>query len=311
MKREFFETWTPVMAYVLGYITADGCIQNRSDRNRPNSYQVRITSKDKEVIEKIRNQIGNMPIKNARPEPTRADRFYLTIYDSKFALSLIGLGLIPNKSKKLKPLNIPDNYFWHFLRGFTDGDGSIITVSDERTGNHSEWPMISWVGGARDFMFWLRDMISNKLFLKASKIYTLKRATPGGAISENYNFSYTGLPALAVIRMIYKESTIHMDRKYVVAERWIEDQERNTECDRYLEVNRLKKQCLPNQKACRGSLLRNPHIEDASYFDSNFGRNGSSAPWCKSCRRENVRLRRNKNRKINEEIQIRDQLTIQ
>ncbi|MDE3089655.1 MAG: hypothetical protein KGJ80_09790, partial [Chloroflexota bacterium] len=43
---------------------------------------------------------------------------------------LLDIGLTPNKSKSIGVLDIPDEYFFNFLRGHLDGDGTIKTFPD-------------------------------------------------------------------------------------------------------------------------------------------------------------------------------------
>jgi len=43
---------------------------------------------------------------------------------------LLKIGLTPNKSKTIGSLKIPDKYFFDFLRGHFDGDGSCYSYWD-------------------------------------------------------------------------------------------------------------------------------------------------------------------------------------
>ncbi len=53
INQDFFKDWSSNMAYVLGYITADGCIACRKDRKK-NPYILDITSVDLEHLNKIK-----------------------------------------------------------------------------------------------------------------------------------------------------------------------------------------------------------------------------------------------------------------
>ena len=53
-NENFFKTWIPQMAYVLGFFAADG---NLTLGKRGNHF-IEFTSCDKEIIEKIREAMG-------------------------------------------------------------------------------------------------------------------------------------------------------------------------------------------------------------------------------------------------------------
>lgn len=124
---DFFENWTPSMAYILGFIAADGWISINT-KNGKGSYRlgVFIHEKDREVIEFIQKEMNlSHPIK------TKAKNLVgLEICSKKLVSDIQVLGIVPRKSKVIKmPLNIPEQYVSHYVRGLFDGDG-WITVAD-------------------------------------------------------------------------------------------------------------------------------------------------------------------------------------
>ena len=54
---------------------------------------------------------------------------------------MLSIGLTPNKTKTISTINVPDEYYFDFLRGHHDGDGSFHSYFDPR------WPA--------SFMFYL------------------------------------------------------------------------------------------------------------------------------------------------------------
>jgi DNA-binding transcriptional regulator WhiA len=50
INRNFFKKWTPEMAYILGFFTADGSMF----KNKRGSYFVEFEITDKELLEKIK-----------------------------------------------------------------------------------------------------------------------------------------------------------------------------------------------------------------------------------------------------------------
>lgn len=58
---------------------------------------------------------------------TARTAFRIQFGDVNFYKFLLRIGLIPNKSKRLSDLKIPNLYFFDFLRGHLDGDGSFYS----------------------------------------------------------------------------------------------------------------------------------------------------------------------------------------
>ncbi len=58
INQNIFKTWSSEMAYLLGYIFADGCITFDKSREG-NPYTLNITSADKMHLYKIRKSLGS------------------------------------------------------------------------------------------------------------------------------------------------------------------------------------------------------------------------------------------------------------
>ncbi len=111
------------MAYILGFITADGCVYSGSAR--PHSYLLNITSKDKILLENILSAM-KATYTIGRKENGRGHVAYQFQIRNKILTSdLMNLGIVPRKTCFLQPMQIPSAYFKDFLRGFFDGDGTV------------------------------------------------------------------------------------------------------------------------------------------------------------------------------------------
>ncbi len=118
-------TWTAELAYAVGLIATDGCLS-------PDGRHIDFTSNDRDLIETFERCLGiTNRIVEKRSGYTRKLSSYriqfgnVTLYEW-----LVKIGLMPNKSKQLGDLAIPDEFFFHFLRGHLDGDGSIRKYLD-------------------------------------------------------------------------------------------------------------------------------------------------------------------------------------
>jgi len=112
------------MAYVLGYITADGCIAVSKNRKHP--FTLNITSVEKKHLYRLRNALssGHKISKKPGGKP-KLFAYQLQIRNPIITKDLINLGIYPRKTYNLNPIKVPNNYFSDFVRGFFDGDGTV------------------------------------------------------------------------------------------------------------------------------------------------------------------------------------------
>ena len=109
-------------AYLLGFFYADGCVHN-------NTFSIALAGKDKDFLQwilDILNNALNTAYVLRYNEKTKSYKF--TISNRNFVEKLMSLGIVPHKTYENSDFvfkNIPDNFKWHFIRGYFDGDGSI------------------------------------------------------------------------------------------------------------------------------------------------------------------------------------------
>lgn len=113
VNENFFKSWTPEMAYVLGVIVTDGNIGER---------EFNVVSNDTELLEKVR---GVMQSQHRITKLTGQNTYRLRIGSKSMVKDLIALGITEHKSKTVRLPNIADALFFSFLRGYLDGDGML------------------------------------------------------------------------------------------------------------------------------------------------------------------------------------------
>jgi len=122
INSDFFKYWNNKMAYILGYIFADGSI-----RIRKSGMELSIKSIDFEILEAMNIKMkSNYPISKESTET--GGIFRLSIYKGEIVEYLIKLGVIPRKSLMMTFPNIPDQDLFHFIRGYFDGDGHVRII---------------------------------------------------------------------------------------------------------------------------------------------------------------------------------------
>ena len=123
INLKFFKKWSPEMAYILGYITADGCLIKRKDRK--NSWVLNITSKDKYHLKNLRRSMDSnyeiSPKNNGRGDIS----YQLQISYLEICQDVRALGIHPRKTFTLKPIKVPNRFFPDFVRGYFDADGTV------------------------------------------------------------------------------------------------------------------------------------------------------------------------------------------
>lgn len=144
VDENFFSNWSIEMAYVLGFLFADGCLTRCVKFKSKDYYNLQITIMDLDLLKKIRDLMKSehpiLPRKNSNGKII----YGVTIGREKITQDLIKLGLTPRKSLTAIFPDMSNEYIKHFIRGYFDGDGSIC-----KQGNG--W-RASFVSGSKKFI---------------------------------------------------------------------------------------------------------------------------------------------------------------
>ena len=120
INLSFFDTWSDSMAYVLGYMYADGHILS-SPIHR--AHYVCFSSTDLERIESIRVLLGSKHAVRCRREENRKPLYQLRIGSKILYNQMLKLGVSERKSLTMHFPSIPKTFKASFIRGYFDGDG--------------------------------------------------------------------------------------------------------------------------------------------------------------------------------------------
>lgn len=122
LNQDFFKTWSPEMAYVLGYFAADGSML----KNNRGGHFIEFTSTDKVLLEHVQNAVDSNHRVAIRERGGNCKTAYrLQIGSVTWYKDLVLLGFTQHKSTNLKFPAIPKKYISHFVRGYFDGDGCV------------------------------------------------------------------------------------------------------------------------------------------------------------------------------------------
>lgn len=201
-------------AYWLGFMYADGCVQNRKTGQKLISLAV----KDKEVIDNfIKDLDGKFLTK------TYKDTHVVHLTSTIMFNSLIKHGCIPRKSlvltfPKLNPLLIH-----HFIRGYFDGDGTVFI---SRPKNYSKTNTI--------YTNIVVGICGTKEFLQGvSKVALINDAKKDKRKDNNiWYLSFSGTNKVASFyNYLYKDATIFLTRKKDKFEKYFKERGSTTIID--------------------------------------------------------------------------------
>lgn len=199
MKRKVNIEWSADFAYAIGLLATDGCL-GKDGRS------IDFSSKDIEQIEHFRYALKIESAIGTKLSGKGGRLCYRTqISDSFFHRFLDGVGVRPAKSKTLGKVDIPDQFFFDFLRGCFDGDGSIHSYWDARW-KASFMMYTIFASASREHIVWLQEMIF--MNLKIAGHITKSDLQPC------YQLKYAKGESLVLLhKMYYSEDILCLSRK--------------------------------------------------------------------------------------------------
>lgn len=133
LDRHFFNKIdTKEKAYWLGLIYADG-----SNKISQRVFAIGLQECDKDILILFNKDINsNNTLKdyNKNRGPIRKKMFYLMVHCKIFCEDLLKHGVFQNKTFTLNKPNINKELFPHFIRGYFDGDGGLVSNKHKITG---------------------------------------------------------------------------------------------------------------------------------------------------------------------------------
>jgi intein-encoded DNA endonuclease-like protein len=193
-------------AYWLGFILADGCVSIRAGHKKDLS----IGLKDKGHLKKFISSIhGNNRIRTYVWKGKEYES--ISIRCQKLCDDLIQMGITPRKSMTVTVPIISKNLYRHFWRGVVDGDGSLGIYINKNRYNHKSFT-ISLVGN-KNIILGFIDFIQKNIDVSLS-CYSDKRIFATKTTNEK---------AIPIIKLLYENASIFMDRKHQLANHMIKE----------------------------------------------------------------------------------------
>jgi len=209
MNEEYFQHWSPDMAYVLGFIVADGCIVCHDG-----AYQLIVSCVDRDLVEFIRDELEYTPtVKKCKDGCYR-----LSVCRKRVVMDLMAHGILPRKSWSPLVPDVPTEYHEPFIHGLFDGDGSVWTDWRKGRGKKSRQYRVtsSITSYSKEFLQGIGGIIK-RLNGSIPKIYG------GYGDTHTYHIVYSNKESIALYHTLY-DNPLHkfyLGRKKEVFEDWL------------------------------------------------------------------------------------------
>lgn len=213
----FFKKWSPEMAYVLGFFFADGTIT----KNKNGSSYFVIQISDQILLENIRKALGSEHKISKRIHLKYDSIFYrLQIGSKELIDGLKQLGVVPNKTSRMKFPDIPERYTGSFIRGYFDGDGNVWSGQiHKKRATQRLTILTAFTSCSKDFLLDLQETCS-KYKLGNGSLFKIKN-------SNAYRLQYSAKDSIILFNLMYGKPIykgLFLERKKRVFEEFTESQ---------------------------------------------------------------------------------------
>lgn len=200
INDDYFKTQSHNMAYILGFLAADGNVSKKE-----NGISINLRSHDKEILEKINKEIGNTrPVKTYMRTDKKGEMAKLAFWSSTIKKDLAHYGIVPNKTFIIQPpeLLLPE-YRISYIRGYFDGDGTIA-----KTGYSYQFGIS---GASKAIIEWIRDILSTQYNITTTMRIEKEKLSEG---RDWYILSYYGERVKKIYDILYVENSLFLERKF-------------------------------------------------------------------------------------------------
>jgi intein/homing endonuclease len=217
VNHNIFQEESERSFYLAGFIAADGCI--RITGNKKNKYinhrlQISLSKNDEEHLILIRDLLeSNHPIANYLIENSKRNSKWNDVWESKLMITskqivedLQKFNIVPKKSLiySFPEWLIDHPLVNHFMRGYFDGDGSFFVNSEL-----SYDRLCCSIRGTESFLQVYKNILQDKCNFECKDNIDRSNQTP--------QLRFKGKFALKVRDYLYSNSTMHLERKFIIA----------------------------------------------------------------------------------------------
>lgn len=209
-NKTFFKKWSPDMAYILGFLFADGNIV----KTKRGTYFTSIYTSDRELLITMRDCLRSGHAISARRSPIGVV-YRMQIGSRELFEDLVKGGLTPNKSRRMRLPAIPKKYTGHFIRGYFDGDGNVWSGDFNKKRKKSTRVLIVSFTCASDLFLKNLHHKLKKSGIKGGFVYRIK-------LKKCSRLSLSTIDSLKLFKIMYTGShKLFLPRKKLIFEKFI------------------------------------------------------------------------------------------
>lgn len=212
LRTDYFDQIdSPNKAYILGFIYADGCNQIDEMKKRY-CVEISVEKTDVDVLKQIQKELNHTKDLVFRINNHGTEYYTLSLCSKKLCYKLKELGVTPRKSlTKCFPTCVPNFLIPHFIRGYYDGNGSLII--QKRFEGDCYKPNVSvTITSTEDMCLHLSSIVQQECNIK-THIYNIGKE--GACKDKIKSFRILGNNQTKLfLDYIYKDSELKMSRKY-------------------------------------------------------------------------------------------------
>ena len=202
INKNFFKKWTPNMAYVLGFIYADGNIIYT--KRGTWFWSLQIT--DEDILKEIKKVLNSSHIiSKKRKYDNQKQSFRFQVGSKEMCADLLKLGLTERKSKTILLPEVPKKYFTDFTRGYFDGDGGVWVGFKNKRRKHKIYVISAYfTSGSMEFLISLKSILSKNGLLGGSLVKK----------QRGFDLKYSINDSFILYRIMYNSTcTLFLKRK--------------------------------------------------------------------------------------------------
>ncbi|PIP23502.1 MAG: hypothetical protein COX90_02920 [Candidatus Nealsonbacteria bacterium CG_4_10_14_0_2_um_filter_38_17] len=190
-NEDFFKKWSSEMAYVLGFILADGSLII----SRRGAKYVEIETVDGDLLNLIKEKLNSdLKISERQRNKKWKKAYRLQIGSKEIFNDLLKLGIKPRKTGSETMPKVPMDYLRDFIRGYFDGDGSIWMGYAHKNRLYPTLALSLVFTSASDRLLGqIKRILENRLEIKGSQRYygnAFRLCYSTFAAINLYNFLY-------------------------------------------------------------------------------------------------------------------------
>lgn len=196
--EDIFLTLDEFSCYWAGFIASDGNVDSKG------RVRLMLNYDDTGHLEKFKEFIGS-----THSISSNTDKYYRSSFELTSKLMCEHLktnfNVVPNKTAILKfPSNLTGDNLKAYIRGYFDGDGSVCESFSNKNSKTSSL-YATFASGCKSFITDLYATLNSTLCL-------------GGYLQEfsdtKFQIKYNTNDAKTLLTWMYKDSNVHLDRKY-------------------------------------------------------------------------------------------------